>query len=194
MTYINKGFQLNESDSFSRRGFLKNSLWFIPALSIFPDIVPSLGNSAASDNQTGEHRKMIFETFLKVVIPGAYGYCEFLTKAIADEFYGFSKYINYLVKDLDKSSFNGYNKSFLKLNDKDKKQIVHQGTQNGLLKKQVYNGAIYLLQLIVFAGLCEDDQSCKIIDYPGKSRCQFETYPDFQLISVKSITSNGNPF
>ncbi len=193
MTYINQSSQQNESGSFSRRGFIKNSLWFIPALSVFPDIVPLFGKSAAIGDQTVEHKKMIFETFLKVVIPGAYGYCEFLAKAFADEFYGFSKYINYLIKDLDKSSFIGFNKSFLQLSDKDKKQIVHEGTQKGLLKKQVYNGAIYLLQLIVFAGLCEEDQSCKIIDYPGRSRGQFETYPDFQLIGVKSITSNGNP-
>ena len=177
----------------SRRLLLKRIACFVSGVSIFPQFV------CASNHQTDEelaldHEEMeTFEAFIETVIPSSSKYVQFLAQEIHNSFYGFSKYFKFLIRNLNEQSTSIFSKGFVQLAVHEKIQIISDGTKSGLLRKQVYNGAIYLLQLIVFSGICENDQSCEIIDFPGASDRQFHTYSDVGFSNPHSISLDGNP-
>lgn len=177
----------------SRRILMKRIAYFISGISLFPELLYASELQEQNNTTTSNEDLSTFQNFIEIIIPGVSRYTNFLAEEICAEFYGFSKYFNYLIKNLNEQAKLKFSLSFTQLSDDNKKIIISEGTQNGLLRKQVYNGAIYLLQLIVFSGLCEPDQSCGIIDFPGASRGEFQTYAADNIKNITSITSNGNP-
>lgn len=186
-------YNYNTLPDLSRRILMKRIAYFISGLSLFPEVLYGSDMQEQNHSITSNEDLSTFQNFIEIVIPGASRYTDFLAEEICAEFYGFSKYFGYLIKNLNEQAKLKFSVSFTHLSDDNKKLIVREGTQSGLLRKQVYNGAIYLLQLIVFSGLCESDQSCGIIDFPGASRGEFQTYAADNLTNINSITSNGNP-
>lgn len=176
----------------SRRILLKRVAFFVSGITLFPELLDANAKPEKEYNLSNEDLTT-FQGFIEVVVPGSEKHFKYLAEEIADEFYGFNKYFRFLIKTLNSLSLEKFSLAFTHLPEVHKKQIVQFGTQTGILKKQVFNGAIYLLQLIVFSGLCSSDQSCDIIDFPGVSRGKFQTYSDVNLINANSITSNGNP-
>lgn len=172
---------------------LKNLALILPGISITSDLLALNFYSSESKARPTKNELQTMKEFIQVVIPDSEAYSDILIHELNDDFYGFSKYLKYLIKKLDESAKLKFSNAFTELAIEEKKQIVEEGTKTGLIKKQVYNGAIYLLQLIVFAGLCDPDQSCQIIDFPGTKRDEFSTYTNFHLYNVLSTTTNGNP-
>lgn len=177
----------------SRRILLKRIACFVSGIVVFPQLV-NASSEPGNDKSTLTRLELeTFESFLEVVIPSSKKYSKFLALEIRDVFYGFSKYFKFLIKCLDEQAETKFLLKFSQISDHEKAQIIHDGTQTGLLKKQVFNGAIYLLQLIVFSGLCERNQSCDIIDFPGASGAEFLTYGESGLNNLHAITFDGNP-
>lgn len=177
----------------SRRRLLKRVVFLMSGISIFPEFIYS-ENSSKNISTPNDIDVETFRSFIDIVIPGTEKYSKFLVEEFIDEFYGFSKYFELLVNVLNKKSNEKYNTVFSQLTLEMKKEIVRIGTESGIFKKQIFHGAIYLLQLVVFSGLCEEDQSCDIIDFPGVIQRDFQTYPEAKMNQLNSITLNGNPF
>ena len=177
----------------SRRVLIKTLVLAIPGIVISPHYVHALENLEKIDKKISEIDKSTFFHFIRTIIPGTDHYCSSIVNELSNEFYGFKKYIPTLAKNLNDSSQQKFLRSFFELNDEEKMIVVEEGTKEGIFKKQIYYAAIYVIQVIVFTGLCEKNQSCSIIDFPGNKRGPFITYSHYDQLNVKSSGINGNP-
>jgi len=177
----------------SRRAIIKQMMLAIPGIILSPHYVQAFENPDNIDKKITENDIATLHHFIQTIIPGADAYCPAIVNEMSDEFYGFQKYITTLTRNLNDSSQQKFLKSFFELDDREKMIVVDEGTKEGIFKKQIYNAAIYIIQVIVFIGLCESDQSCSIIDFPGNRRGPFITYQHHDQLHVKSLGLNGNP-
>ena len=165
----------------------------IPGIALSPYFAHALDTSDHIDKGITDLELTTLYHFIETIIPGTETYCPLIVGELCHEFYGFQKYIKSLTKNLNESAIQKFQRSFIGLNEPEKMMIVDEGTKEGIFKKQIFYAAIYVIQVIVFTGLSDKNQSCPIIDFPGNKRGPFVTYNHYGRLNVKTSGINGNP-
>ena len=97
------------------------------------------------------------------------------------------------VKDLLNRSRRLFNDTpFVKLPNSKREEIVRHGLQAGIFKSKIYKAAIYLTQVVVYAGLYNNEGLCPVIDFNTEYNFESTTYRNYQDFLGKNITFDGN--
>jgi hypothetical protein len=107
------------------------------------------------------------------------------------------KYAPFLASDLTRRAYaRGRREPFESLPRAVRTEIIQEALAAGGVTAQLYGGAIFLTQIVVYAGLCHDEGGCSAIGFDGPY--QFKglaatTYPNATDFLGSGIGVNGHP-
>jgi len=155
----------------------------------------AFGLYPAQDDRAADR---VLRAFVVTVIPGAPPEDPNLTRVFFDPFYPFAPYRSWLVWDLDRRAraLTG-GTSYPDLDLGRRADVVQDALVAGDgTTARLYQGAIFLAQAAVYAGIYDDELGCPLIDFHGASGLlplEAQTYPAPGRFLPAADTADGNP-
>jgi len=118
-----------------------------------------------------------------------------LIRVFEDDYYPLARFRGALIADLCQRSDRMFNmKMFSWLNAEQRTQVVQNAISSQGVTKQLYEGAIFLVQISCYAGIYDAAGGCELIDFPGAGFPDLanQTYSDPEGYLAYSLTNNGN--
>ena len=178
----------------SRRKALSGMFWLMAGVSMSCNsikLVFDIKKETVFDDPTNEDCTL--RAFVGTVIPGVDITKPHITEVFRDDFYQFRKYKSVFANDLNERSSKLFNEKFEQLSAKDRTKVVADGLDSNRVVSKLYGGAIYLIQIVVYSGVANQDNGCPLIDFKGTYDFEATTYPDNIKFFSESITQTGNP-
>jgi hypothetical protein len=136
------------------------------------------------------------DSFVETIVPGAGGTPELRTRAFWDPAYPFAGHRAYFASDLCRRAAALHAGSrFHTLSSADRKRVVREALRADSITKRLYEGAIYLTQVAVYAGIY-DDRGVGVIGFEGANPgfpAENLTYAGPCSFLPAARTSDGNP-
>ncbi|HEX9692772.1 MAG TPA: hypothetical protein VGA22_11790 [Gemmatimonadales bacterium] len=135
--------------------------------------------------------------FADAVVPSDGNHAHAVAAAYQDARFPLAKYAPFLASDLTRRAYaTGRETPFERLTRSERTRIIEDALRVGGVTARLYGGAIFLTQIVFYAGLWCEDGSCTEIDFGGPYR--FEglaavTYPNPQAFLPTPLSANGNP-
>jgi hypothetical protein len=183
MIYPDKTTNRIQNQLIIRRNLLKNLAYILPVVSFSPSIGANEESESSVSNQLTYYERESMSAFIKAVMPDSEDYCQALLAELDEDFYGFSKYLRFLIKCLNQAAINKFNRSFTQLDIFEKKYFLGGKIDTDIIEGQDYNNAIQILKLIAFAGIGEDG-AVHDMDFPSATN---EFLPDLPSYKTKTI-------
>lgn len=134
--------------------------------------------------------------FVETVVPGAGANAAFGPRALADRAYPFAPYRAYFAADLCRRADRVRAGSrFHALSASERRRVVRDGLGADAITRQLYEGAIFLVQIAVYAGIYDDEAGCDLIGFEGANDgldADEATYPDASSYMPTTRTDDGN--
>ncbi len=153
--------------------------------------VPVISKAWFEENGDEMERQTIL-AFAQVIIPGDLEE-DLVIKMLKDPFYGFNKYLKMFIRDLNlRSKWQYGTDRFHKLNAQQREEIIENVLEKPSLMAKLYQGAILLTQIAVYAS---DKRSIPhhLIDFPQEYFPNAYTYENPYEYLTESITATGHP-
>jgi hypothetical protein len=116
-------------------------------------------------------KERILRAFVTTVIPGADKNDEFLVKMYEDVYYPFHTYCGYFIFDLNRRSKKLFGvKEFNSLSLKKRTMVIQNALSGKELTVRLYKGAILMSQVAYFGAVYNEEEGCKLIDFPGRNK------------------------
>ncbi len=137
----------------------------------------------------------VLQAFVATVIPGAPVSDPNLIRVFEDDYYPLARFRGALIADLCERSDRMFKmKMFSWLNAEQRTQVVQNAISSQSVTKQLYEGAIFLVQISCYGGIYDAAAGCELIDFPGAGFIPFaeQTYPAAERYLASSLTAKGN--
>lgn len=138
----------------------------------------------------------ILRAFVITVIPGADPRAPDLTRAFFDPAYPFAPRSAFFAADLCRRSSRAFGHSaFDALDPGPRRQIIHVALHGDGTTRRLYNGAIFLTQIAVYAGIYGDSRGCDLIEFHGSRGLlgpEDQRYPHPGIYLAGEVTADGN--
>jgi len=162
MIYPDKTTNRIQNQLIIRRNLLKNLAYILPVISFSPFIGANEESESSVSNQLTYYERESMSAFIQAVMPDSEDYCHTLLAELDEDFYGFSKYLRFLIKCLNQAAISKFNRSFTQLDIFERRAFVSETVDADNNEGQSYNNAIRTLRLIVFAGISDEGSSSQI--------------------------------
>ena len=134
--------------------------------------------------------------FVETVLPDA-AEPELVARLFAEPALKFADYRRAFVADLRRRSLelNG-TEQYEVLAPGERRDVVKAGLDSGAISGRLYNGAVFLTQVVFYGGLWHPQGACPCIGFMGPYVFQGYaalTYPDPDTYLPGCLTSDGNP-
>ncbi len=184
MIYTDKTTNLIHNQLIIRRNLLKNLTFILPVVSFSPSLGTNEESDRSNQNQLTSFERESISAFIQAVIPDSEDYCRALLAELDEDFYGFSKYLRFLIKCLNQAALSKFNRSFAQLDIFEIKSFLDAALDADVIDGQKYNNGIRMLKLIAFAGLSEDGEANNL-EFPNDAK---DSYPEFYLYNTKAFS------
>ncbi len=184
MIYTDKTTNLIHNQLIIRRNLLKNLTFILPVVSFSPSLGTNEESERSNQNQLTSFERESLSAFIQAVIPDSEDYCRALLAELDEDFYGFSKYLRFLIKCLNQAALSKFNRSFAQLDIFEIKSFLDAALDADVIDGQKYNNGIRMLKLIAFAGLSEDGEANNL-EFPNDAK---DSYPEFYLYNTKAFS------
>jgi hypothetical protein len=114
-----------------------------------------------------EGRDATLAAFALTVVPGIDPDTPHLTRVYDDPAYPFARCRNFFVADLDRRARRLHAAPFARLEPGTRHAVVADGLAASGITRRVYDGAVFLTQVALYAGIYDDAAGCALIDFPG---------------------------
>jgi hypothetical protein len=105
--------------------------------------------------------------FALTVVPGIAPDHPHLTRVYGDRAYPFARARDFFVADLDRRARRLEGAVFARLGPEERRAVVADGLAARGITRKVYDGAVFLTQVALYAGIYNDAAGCALIDFPG---------------------------
>lgn len=147
------------------------------------------GGDSASDQ--------VLWAFVDTVAPGGPTRAPGAIRAFSDPAYPFATYRDFFADDLCRRSKTRYGvRGFGSLEVSQRARVVEDGLHGDAIARRLYEGAIFLAQLSVYGGICNDAEATPAIRFDGANDGyprEAITYPDPKAFLSEESTFDGNP-
>lgn len=162
----------NSSDShiaISRNDFLKKITFSLGVLMTSCTPVKILLNTHDDKyDEDADLKSKILKAFVTAVIPGADCSDPDNCKIFCDDYYPFHKYCGFFTSDLcNKSEKLFETECFHSLPLDQRTEVIQAGLNDDATTERIYTAAIFIAQVSVYCSIYNDENGCKIIDFPG---------------------------
>ena len=124
----------------------------------------------------------VLRAFVTTVLPGALGNDPHLIAAFYDQALPFARYREFFASSFCERSRRVFRtSSFERLDLRQRTRVVQDGLRADGTTRKLYNGAVFLAQISVYAGIYDDERGSPLIDFEGRSRgrsLEEITYPE----------------
>ena len=138
----------------------------------------------------------VLRAFVDAVVPGIRLDAPDLARAFFDEDYPFAKYAAFFAAHLCRRGDELFGVGRFDALDRERRTaVVRAGLRGDAAARKLYEGAIFLAQVSVYAGIYDDERGCPLIDFPGRYRVRPHdqlTYPDPARFLAAESTADGN--
>ena len=136
------------------------------------------------------------DAFVETIVPGAGGTPAERTRVFSDAAFPFAPHRGYFASDLcRRAAARRSDSRFHTLSPEDRRRVVREGLRADSITRRIYEGAIFLTQIAVYAGIY-DDKGAGVIGFEGANA----GFPaeDLTLAGPRSYlpasrTDDGNP-
>lgn len=138
----------------------------------------------------------ILRMFVETVVPGTPVDRPGAAGVFFDPFYPLTPHRAWLARDLNDRAMQRHGQPFDGLPRSSRASIIHAGISGQGLTRRVYNGAVFLAQVAVYAGLAHPAGACPVIGFEGRSGLRSlaaQTYPNPRLFLGPTRSADGNP-
>jgi hypothetical protein len=136
------------------------------------------------------------KAFAGTIIKGAPENDPNLIRAFSDPYYPFLKYRGFFIHCLTKMGQKEYgNIKFYELDEEQRRNVIAKVIHSKGRKRQLFKAAIALVQISHYAGIYDDKNGCKLIDFRGQNyghRPEAMFYPDNYKYMSTPLTATGN--
>lgn len=131
--------------------------------------------------------------FVAAVIPGSDAGTPDAARALLDRRYPFARYAGFFASDLSQRSQKLHGSpAFDRLTVEQRTAVIASGLAADPTTRKLYRGAIYLVQVSIYAGIYDDDAGCRLIDFRGRYRGEETSYSDPDRFLSQPLTDSGN--
>lgn len=184
MIYPDKTTSRLQVQLLTRRNLLKNLPFIAPSIAIPLSVYAADLVDETSGNQLTDEELESMRAFIKTAIPDEDDYCDALLTELSDSFYGFSHYLRFLIRNLNQSVVAKYNRPFASLDKFEQKAFLSEVSMDTEMGKHIEHGTINLLQMIVLAGLCEEEQNSQFNGIPERNDQVFNPLRYYEFLKV----------
>ena len=142
-----------------------------------------------------ELRDRVLRAFVDTVIPGVPLDAPDLARAFDDPALPFADHAAFFAADLCRRAEAGWGCRFHELGQARRVAVVQQGLRSDRTSRRLYEGAIFLAQVSVFAGIYDDTRGCPLIEFEGRYRIRplrELSFPDPNDFLPRSTTASGH--
>ncbi len=148
-------------------------------------------------DRDGDLLDRVLLAFVTTVVPGVPPDSPNLVRIFRDDWVPFAPYCSFFASDLCKRARRLYGIGrFESLSLAQRTAVVQSGLDADSTTRKLYNGAIFLAQLNVYAGIYDSARGCPLIDFPGSFKgvpLADQTYPNPDDFLPRALTADGNP-
>lgn len=134
--------------------------------------------------------------FVDTVVPGIQGTPASLTRAFRDPNYPFEPYRAYFASDLcRRADRRRAGTRFHSLSVGERRRVVREGLEADSITRKLYEAAIFLTQIAVYAGIYDDAAGCDAIGFEGSNHgfpAEDLTFSDATSYLPGVLTTDGN--
>ena len=124
-----------------------------------------LDGTRAADGAEG--RDATLAAFALTVVPGLDPATPHLSRVYGDRAYPFARCREFFVADLDRRARRLHGARFARLALPARHAVVADGLAARGITRRVYDGAVFLTQIALYAGIYDDQAGCALIGFPG---------------------------
>jgi hypothetical protein len=139
----------------------------------------------------------VLRAFVTTVVPGVPPDSPNLARIFKDDWVPFARYCSFFASDLCGRSRKMFGTgAFHALSLARRTQVVQNGLAADSTTRKLYDGAIFLAQLSVYAGVYDSQRGCPLIDFEGAYKIvplKDQTYPNPNDFLAAALTPEGNP-
>src|SRR5262245_119241 len=121
-------------------------------------------------------RDATLAAFALTVVPGIDPGHPHLARVYGDRAYPFARARDFFAADLDRRALRLRGASFTALDPAARHDVVADGLATHGLTRRIYDGAVFLTQIALYAGIYDDAGGCTLIDWPGSG--SFPTFDE----------------
>lgn len=174
------------SSSISRRRFI-SSMGLMFALASCTPIRLLVSHSFAENNI----KETLF-SFMKAVVPGIDDYYRRGISFYFDPEYPFHKYLSVFISDLHLHARKGYRRNrFDQLTLHQQQELIRHRSKD-LIIGNLYTGAIWFTQVIIYTGMAHPEGKSNILNFDGPYTRQDYSYENPDEYLGENLTENGN--
>jgi hypothetical protein len=134
--------------------------------------------------------------FVVTIIPGAPADEPNLVRVFSDDYYPFTKYVDFFADDLDTRSRHHFGgKIFSSLAPAEREVVVKDGLSSDATMIRLYKAAIYAAKASFYGGIYDMTRGCSLIEFQGQND-GFSTdvmyYKNAKQYFAREITLTGN--
>jgi hypothetical protein len=143
---------------------------------------------------TGDAVERSLQAFVLTVVPGAEQPGRII-RAFADPALKLAPYRRILVADLDRRAHSSGSPSFEQQSAEQRTGTIQDGLASGGIAGKLYNGAVFLTQVVYYSGLWNSAAACPSIGFNGPYRGDDGPvgYPEPETFLPPALTRDGNP-
>lgn len=172
--------------SLSRRRFIY-SLGMLSAIASCTPIKLLVSNSPGETDM----KKTLF-TFMNAVVPGIDDHYRQGISFYYDPEYPFHRYLSVFIADLHLHAQKGYRRNrFDQLNLSQQQELIRHRSQD-LIIGNLYKGAIWFTQVIIYTGMAHPEGKSHILDFEGPYTHQNYSFENPEEYLGNNLTENGN--
>jgi len=150
----------------------------------------ALGSNSGSSDQ-------ILWAFVEAVAPGGPSRAPRSIQAFSDPAYPFASYRDFFADDLCRRSKARFGvRGFGSLELSQRTRVVEDGLHGDAIARRLYEGAIFLAQLSVYGGICNDAEGTPAVRFDGANdgyERDAITYSNPKAFLSEESTRDGNP-
>jgi len=172
--------------SVSRRRFIY-SMGMLFAINACTPFKLLIGNSSGEKDV----KKTLF-AFMNAVVPGIDDNYRKGISFYYDPEYPFHKYLSVFISDLHLHARKSYGRNrFDQLNLHQKQELIRNRSRD-LIIGNLYSGAIWFTQVIIFTGMAHPEGKSDILNFEGPYTRQNYSYDNPEEFLGNNLTENGN--
>ncbi len=138
----------------------------------------------------------VLRAFVTTVIPGAAADDPDLVRALTDPDYPFAQFAAFFAADLTRRGERRFGEpAFERLTPDQRAAVIRDGLEADATTRKMYNGAVTLAQVALYAGIYDAQGGCALIGFEGGYHwhpLSEITYPDPALFLAAALTPDGN--
>ncbi len=182
----------------SRRDVLRTLAWVTAGLAGSACVPAELvfNASPAPHKRDPNIVEPILRMFVETVVPGTPVDQPGLARVFFDPFYPLTSHRAWLARDLNDRAMQRFRQPFDGLPRSARESIIRAGLASPGLTARIYNGAVFLAQVAVYAGLTHPTGACPAIGFQGPAGVlplSDQTYPEPRRYLGRTRSVNGNP-